>query len=123
MGRAFATLLAAVVAIGLFAWSARAGDGTTVEERLAKVEQRLTAIEARLKTLPATGGTAAAPPATAPAPPPGADEKQDVLVYATASGTKYHRAGCSYLRSSSIPMKLSEAKAKGLTPCSRCGPP
>jgi hypothetical protein len=47
----------------------------------------------------------------------------NVTVYVTASGKKYHTQGCSSLRSSSIPMKLSDAVAAGYTPCSRCNPP
>ena len=46
-----------------------------------------------------------------------------ITVYVTRTGAKYHRAGCSYLRRSSIPMTLEEARAAGYTPCSRCGPP
>jgi len=45
-----------------------------------------------------------------------------VTVYATRSGSKYHSAGCSYLRKSRIPMSLSAAKGK-YSPCSRCSPP
>lgn len=43
-------------------------------------------------------------------------------VYVTKTGSKYHRAGCSYLRKSSMAMDLSEAR-KYYTPCSRCNPP
>ncbi len=43
-------------------------------------------------------------------------------VYVTRTGSKYHLAGCRYLRQSSIPMKLSEAR-KLYTPCSVCRPP
>lgn len=43
-------------------------------------------------------------------------------VYVTNSGTKYHAAGCSSLRSSAISMPLSEAAAR-FGPCSRCRPP
>ena len=43
-------------------------------------------------------------------------------VYATRSGGKYHEAGCRYLRTSSIPMSLSEA-AMRYSPCSVCNPP
>jgi hypothetical protein len=49
-----------------------------------------------------------------------AAEARDCTVYATKSGARYHRAGCSSLSKSSIPMSRSEAVAKGLTPCSRC---
>ena len=41
-------------------------------------------------------------------------------VYITKTGSKYHKSGCRYLRSSKIKVKLSEAKAKGLEPCSVC---
>lgn len=73
----------------------------------------------------------AVPPKAQPAkeqPRVGPEEKkeqqpeQDVTVYVTKTGQKYHRAGCSYLRKSSIPMKLSDAK-RSYGPCSRCNPP
>ena len=40
-------------------------------------------------------------------------------VYITNTGTKYHKAGCSYLKSSKQ-VSLSDAKAWGYEPCSRC---
>lgn len=46
----------------------------------------------------------------------------DVIVYVTKSGTKYHSQGCRFLSKSSIPMKLKEAKGK-YSPCSVCKPP
>jgi micrococcal nuclease len=52
---------------------------------------------------------------------PKRDETQ-ITVYVTKTGTKYHRAGCSYLRRSAIPTTLKAAKAR-YTPCSRCHPP
>jgi hypothetical protein len=48
--------------------------------------------------------------------------RQDPTVYGTRTGTKYHADGCRYLRSSKIAMKLSEAKKRGLTACSKCRP-
>ena len=50
-------------------------------------------------------------------------KSQGVTVYTTKTGTKYHVAGCSYLSKSKIPVSLSYAKSKGLTPCSKCHPP
>lgn len=50
-------------------------------------------------------------------------QEQAVTVYGTKSGAKYHNAGCSYLSKSSNSMTLEQAKAKGLTPCSKCNPP
>jgi len=48
---------------------------------------------------------------------------EQITVYITRTGSKYHRAGCSYLRRSKIPISLKEACARGYTPCSRCRPP
>jgi len=44
-------------------------------------------------------------------------------VYITNTGKKYHSDGCRYLARSRIPISLEDAKTRGLTPCSRCGPP
>ena len=46
-----------------------------------------------------------------------------VTVYITKTGAKYHRAGCSSLSQSKIPISLEEAKAQGFEPCKRCKPP
>jgi hypothetical protein len=48
--------------------------------------------------------------------------QDDPTVYVTRTGSKYHRAGCTYLRSSSIPIKLSAASGR-YSACSRCNPP
>lgn len=48
--------------------------------------------------------------------------KNEVIVYITKTGEKYHTAGCSYLKKSKIPIELSDAKNNGYTPCSRCNP-
>jgi competence protein ComEC len=50
-------------------------------------------------------------------------QSADITVYVTKTGTKYHQDGCRYLSSSKIPIKFSDAKAKGYTPCSVCKPP
>lgn len=42
-------------------------------------------------------------------------------VYITNTGKKYHRSGCSYLKSSTR-INKSEAVKRGYTPCSRCKP-
>jgi competence protein ComEC len=47
----------------------------------------------------------------------------DPIVYITNSGEKYHSDGCTSLSKSKIAIKLSDAKAKGYTPCSKCNPP
>lgn len=45
----------------------------------------------------------------------------DTVVYVTDKGTKYHRYGCSYLKSSR-PLTIAQAEASGYEPCSRCHP-
>lgn len=44
---------------------------------------------------------------------------QSTTVYVTKTGSKYHRSGCSYLKSK-IAISLSNARAQGYTACSRC---
>lgn len=44
-------------------------------------------------------------------------------VHITDTGKKYHSAGCRYLEKSDHEVTLSDAKARGLTPCSKCNPP
>lgn len=41
-------------------------------------------------------------------------------VYVTNTGTKYHRADCSYLRDSSRRISYHDAINSGYEPCSRC---
>ncbi|MCL6548970.1 MAG: hypothetical protein K6T30_08675 [Alicyclobacillus sp.] len=53
----------------------------------------------------------------------GSGTTQDITVYVTNTGTKYHREGCRYLSQSCIPISLADAKARGYTPCSVCNPP
>ena len=48
---------------------------------------------------------------------------EDPTVYITKTGSKYHTATCNYLKSSKIPISLSEASKRGYTPCSRCNAP
>lgn len=63
-------------------------------------------------------------PTTRPSPPPAPPLEANVMVYVTRSGTRYHRADCQHIRGgNATAMKLADAKAKGLTPCSRCKPP
>lgn len=50
---------------------------------------------------------------------PSIDEME---VYITASGTKYHREGCGHLRRSQKPISLKDAR-KRYSPCSICKPP
>lgn len=83
--------------------------------------------------VPATTTTTIAPSPTTTKPPvttttqksvaPPAGGGGGTTVYITNTGEKYHSDGCQYLSKSKIPISLSDAKARGYTPCSRCGPP
>lgn len=50
------------------------------------------------------------------------DAREDPEVFATRSGTCYHRRTCSSAREASA-IPLSAAVRRGLEPCSRCRPP
>lgn len=54
--------------------------------------------------------------------PKAPSQTNSVIVYVTRTGECYHRASCSYLRSSRIPMELETAKQR-YRPCSKCRPP
>lgn len=51
----------------------------------------------------------------------GASADTASTVYITRTGKKYHRGSCSYLRSSKIPISLTDAKRQ-YSPCSVCEP-
>ena len=47
----------------------------------------------------------------------------ETVVHITATGKKYHRAGCRTLKKSDTEVTLDEAKSMGLSPCGICNPP
>lgn len=47
----------------------------------------------------------------------------ETVVHITATGKKYHRAGCRTLKKSDTEVTLEEAKSMGLSPCGICNPP
>lgn len=53
---------------------------------------------------------------------PAAEDDEEITVYVTRTGAKYHRGSCRYLRQSKIPMPLDEAREQ-YDPCSVCDPP
>ena len=73
-------------------------------------------ISAASNSKPAAVTSPAGPAAIEP------DPVRGITVYRTRTGSKYHRATCSSLRSSSFPLSLAEAQDAGLGPCSRCKP-
>ena len=52
----------------------------------------------------------------------GAPSSDEMEVYTTTSGTKYHRDGCGHLRRSQKSIPLKDAR-KRYSPCSVCKPP
>jgi|APSaa5957512622_1039677.scaffolds.fasta_scaffold60178_2 hypothetical protein len=49
--------------------------------------------------------------------------QQEMVVYITRTGEKYHRLGCHHLSRSKIPISLKDAKKNRYTPCKVCCPP
>lgn len=62
------------------------------------------------------------PSAAGAAPAVGEAGSDELIVYVTKSGKKYHREGCSYLTDSARPIALREARTR-YSPCSKCKPP
>jgi hypothetical protein len=50
-------------------------------------------------------------------------EVTDPMVYVTEKGKKYHKKSCKLVAQGKKGIKLSEAIAKGYTPCGACKPP
>lgn len=70
-----------------------------------------------------SGGSSSANAEKPAGAPTTSTQENSATVYITETGSKYHRAGCSYLKKSCISISLSDAKSRGYTPCSRCNPP
>jgi len=50
------------------------------------------------------------------------DEFDEIIVYITNTGTKYHRETCNSLRRSKIPVTLEQTIERGYEPCRNCKP-
>ena len=61
-------------------------------------------------------------PTATPKPTAAPASKDSYTVYITRTGSKYHRDGCQYLRSSKIEIDKKEAIENGYTACSKCKP-
>jgi hypothetical protein len=61
------------------------------------------------------------PPSAAKSASSESNEPQGQMVYVTRTGKKYHRDGCTHLKSR-IPISLKEAKHR-YAPCKVCMPP
>lgn len=86
------------------------------------------AVPAASESVPAASSESAAAPApveTAPAPAvttpaPAQPQQQEVMVWISTTGSKYHsRASCSNMKNPSQ-VTLEQAQALGLTPCKKC---
>ena len=87
-------------------------DGTTVATKSLEITVPVVFID----TTPAPSAIESATETTA-------NDAGTCEVYKTKTGSCYHMDGCSSLSKSKIPITLAEAKAEGLTPCSKCDPP
>lgn len=121
-GKFLGCLFAAVILVFLFASCNGGGNDT----RPAPTPTPTVAVAATpaptSAPTPEPTPTPTAAPTAAPAAAPAAAEPQTVTVYVTNSGTKYHRAGCSHLKSSKIEMDKDAAIAAGYTACKSCKP-
>lgn len=50
-------------------------------------------------------------------------QDQEIPIYITRTGAKYHRGNCRYLSKSKIEISLTDAKAQGFGACKVCKPP
>ena len=51
------------------------------------------------------------------------EKNQEVTVYITKTGKKYHKGNCRHLKKSKIKISLKDACNRGYTPCKACKPP
>jgi Micrococcal nuclease (thermonuclease) homologs len=86
-------------------WDYRRGSATVPATATGEAGRGSEAASLRSVTSAKTGGEAAAG-----------------TVYLTATGKKYHRAGCRYLSGGGTAATVKEATGRGLTPCKVCKP-
>lgn len=82
---------------------------------VASVSEYSTETRTTATPRPTARPTATPKPTTAPV------NEDSYTVYITRTGSKYHRSGCSYLKSK-IAIEKKDAIAQGYTACSRCKP-
>lgn len=84
----------------------------TLTETISEQEKKINELEAQLSTATKPSSSSGSSSSSSPS--------QSATVYITRTGSKYHRAGCQYLRQSKIAINLSDAKNQGYTACSVC---
>ena len=103
----------------------RTGDETHPDAARARFasSQHAARLGAQLAQVSQVSRPTPAPPRTPAAAPaePSAAPVSDV-VYVTAQGSKFHRAGCRYLKGGGTAMSRSDALAAGYTACKVCKP-
>lgn len=55
--------------------------------------------------------------------PAAQSQQNELTVYITNTGKRYHVSTCRHLQSSKHAISLSDAKRRGYTPCKVCQPP
>lgn len=113
-------LLAVVAVLALlcgFVWWQNNPPHTSIRstKTAAAVSEYSEAASTKATPRPTARPTATPKPTAAPV------NEDSYTVYITRTGSKYHRSGCSYLKSK-IAIEKKDAIAAGYTPCSRCNP-
>ena len=94
-----------------------------LEQQVKKLEQRLKELEQRLKEIEQQIGKPEKSSTSEVQPKPTDQDDENITVYGTRTGKKYHRAGCRYLGKSSIPYSSLKVAKALFSPCSVCKPP
>lgn len=109
------------------------GDLTTANQTIQDLSSKITDLENQLSQKTAEAEQLSSEKSTSSSKNSTSSDNSDAspdqksgggaTVYITKTGEKYHTGGCSCLKKSKIAISLSEAKADGYSPCSRCSPP
>ena len=91
----------------------------TLTSQKADLQKQVDTLKAGASSGSSSGGSSS-DSSSVPAAYSSSDDQSET-VYVTDTGSKYHSAGCRYLKKSQIPISLSEAKRQGYTACSVCG--
>lgn len=92
----------------------------TLTSQKADLQNQVDTLKAGASSGSSSSGGSSSDSSSVPAAYSSSDDQSET-VYVTDTGSKYHSAGCRYLKKSQIPMLLSEAKRQGYTACSVCG--
>lgn len=129
---AVAVFLLAIMASAVACGSANVAGIETTTTSLAASTTTVTEAPTTTTSVAPTTTTTEAPTTTtealtttseAPATTITKSQDQEIPVYITRTGAKYHRGSCRYLSKSKIEISLTEAKAQGFGACKVCKPP